>query len=279
MSAIVNLMMNRINRGNVTFDINQLTDDLSNIFIGSMEAARQITALKEIGITQILTVGELKVFNSAEEIEGLSYLKVAIADHPNSPILVAFQQSFEFIDNCVSKDRKILIHCASGLSRSVTVAALYIMYKFGRSRDEALSAIRKSRTVANPNVGFLHQMAIMEKCQNDLVTAIEVFKSENSKNGILSEIIMQRDDANEIHHLVDNLEINMNLNSECAAHLRPTWLSTIQTLEMRINNKLSINTDHSRRWLEDKVTDIILKSARTKLQGLKEELTNSQQLA
>ena len=47
----------------------------------------------------------------------------------------------------------------AGISRSVTIAAAYIICVTpGLSVSEALQAIRSSRTIANPNFGFQKQL-------------------------------------------------------------------------------------------------------------------------
>ena len=61
--------------------------------------------------------------------------------------------------------RKILFHSLfallfslAGISRSVTMSAVYIISVTGLSVAEALQAIRSSRTIANPNFGFQKQL-------------------------------------------------------------------------------------------------------------------------
>lgn len=46
----------------------------------------------------------------------------------------------------------------AGISRSVTIAAAYIISVTGLSVAEALQAVRSSRTIANPNFGFQKQL-------------------------------------------------------------------------------------------------------------------------
>ena len=56
--------------------------------------------------------------------------------------------------------KPFLLFCSlAGISRSVTIAAAYIICVTpGLSVSEALQAIRSSRTIANPNFGFQKQL-------------------------------------------------------------------------------------------------------------------------
>ena len=51
-----------------------------------------------------------------------------------------------------------LLFSLAGISRSVTMSAVYIISVTGLSVAEALQAIRSSRTIANPNFGFQKQL-------------------------------------------------------------------------------------------------------------------------
>jgi hypothetical protein len=51
-----------------------------------------------------------------------------------------------------------LLCSLAGISRSVTIAAAYIIAVTGLSVAEALQAVRSSRTIANPNFGFQKQL-------------------------------------------------------------------------------------------------------------------------
>ncbi|CAH1268820.1 DUSP22 [Branchiostoma lanceolatum] len=51
-----------------------------------------------------------------------------------------------------------LIHCLAGVSRSVTVAAAYVMTVTNLGWRDTLKAIRQARAVANPNFGFQRQL-------------------------------------------------------------------------------------------------------------------------
>lgn len=55
------------------------------------------------------------------------------------------------------------------MSRSVTVAVIYVMSVTTLNWRDALSAVRGARNVANPNVGFLKQL---NEFDNDRLTDV-----------------------------------------------------------------------------------------------------------
>ena len=54
------------------------------------------------------------------------------------------------------------MHCASGISRSVSVCMAWLMLRKKLSSEEALREVRKSRPQALPNHGFLQSLRLLE---------------------------------------------------------------------------------------------------------------------
>ena len=62
------------------------------------------------------------------------------------------------INDSLNKDESILIHCYAGRSRSVAVLNAYIIDTFGMDYENALKAVKKSRSIAEPNEKFKEQL-------------------------------------------------------------------------------------------------------------------------
>ena len=60
---------------------------------------------------------------------------------------VAIKKAIEFIDDVVSHNEKILVHCHAGRSRSVCIVARYLMFKQRISSQEALELIEEKREI------------------------------------------------------------------------------------------------------------------------------------
>nr|XP_027116202.1 dual specificity protein phosphatase 1-like isoform X1 [Coffea arabica] len=125
------------------------------LYLGSLGAASNKTALKSLNITHILTVA-----NSLPPAHpnDFVYKIVSIPDREDINISQYFDDCFEFIDGAKRKGGGVLVHCFMGRSRSVTVVVAYLMKKHGMSLSQALEHVRNKRPVASPNPGFMSQL-------------------------------------------------------------------------------------------------------------------------
>mmetsp|Transcript_2708 Transcript_2708/g.2777 ORF Transcript_2708/g.2777 Transcript_2708/m.2777 type:complete len:164 (-) Transcript_2708:102-593(-) len=126
-----------------------------NIYQGNETAAKNEKDLLEKGITHVLVAGNglKKCFPNK-----FVYLQFEVDDTDYDDLYKHFKEAYEFIDNCVSKGGKILIHCAAGVSRSSTFTCCYLMKKNEITYEEAYEILEKGRPVANPNRGFQKQL-------------------------------------------------------------------------------------------------------------------------
>jgi len=60
---------------------------------------------------------------------------------------VSFDDCVDFIDETVSSNQKILVHCHAGRSRSVCIVARYFMIKQGLTSHQAINLIGEKREV------------------------------------------------------------------------------------------------------------------------------------
>jgi histidinol-phosphate aminotransferase len=63
----------------------------------------------------------------------------------------------EFIHEQVRQGRRILVHCAEGISRSCVIGAAYL-YECGMSLDEAIALIRSKRPIVNPSPSLIRAL-------------------------------------------------------------------------------------------------------------------------
>lgn len=63
------------------------------------------------------------------------------------------------ISNCRSPvSTYLLVHCAMGISRSVSMVISYLINTYRLSYFEALNMVQNKRRIANPNEGFVKQL-------------------------------------------------------------------------------------------------------------------------
>lgn len=94
------------------------------------------------------------------------YNKVAqlLKFYNNKPMI---EIAYNFINNAVSKNKNILVHCMAGISRSVSMVAYYLMKKYHINYDQAMTVIRYKRIIANPNESFKYQLQKYENKRSE----------------------------------------------------------------------------------------------------------------
>jgi len=146
---------------NTTFSANEIYD---RIFIGDLASASNREAMKEQGITHIMSI-----MNGAYEIfpNDFTYKILHLNDDPWVDISLTFEESNDFIDKALSNPTdKIMIHCQRGISRSVTLLLAYKLKKINEKKQipvdqieqtilSVLAEVKIHRKIADPNEGFL----------------------------------------------------------------------------------------------------------------------------
>lgn len=154
--------------------------------------------------------------NEGEEAKSYKRMSIDIDDDPDSDLLVHFPSVVRFIENALhppssgvvdadrSEDtaspRGVFVHCAMGISRSVTCVMAYLLYKYphrygGKQQvsppsaasaaqrrqtssdavTKALEWVRQGRASAAPNEGFIDQLQLWWEmgCPADHDKAVE----------------------------------------------------------------------------------------------------------
>jgi protein-tyrosine phosphatase len=191
--------------------ITSLTKPAGNLFVGSLSAAESSQFLSQHNITHILTVAKDLTVNIPDAPDGngeqtdVHHLVVECHDHPMANILEVLDECLNFVRQGLhNQSGNVLVHCASGVSRSVTVCAAYLMKYYQWNWLEALQYIANERRYANPNLGFRRQLQILQDSGGDLDTALGAY-SKLAVN-VVFDTIRQRGLVNELHAKVDAME-------------------------------------------------------------------------
>lgn len=263
MSKLQEIMIQRTYENDKEWDCGEI---YPNIYLGSLQAALDETNIRKYNIRGILTVAnQLKV----EVPEGIQYLQINIADHPCSNILEIIDQSLEFIDSIILNDDRILVHCASGVSRSASVCCAWLMIRKNLSFEESIELVRQNRPRANPNLGFRQQLNFLEKHHNILPAALHEYNSVYGEINILDVIRQQRDEVNRIHTEVDSIENALKLSTEPSQSQLGYWKSSLISLMSGLE---LITQQHAQKTLVDPPSVSIRKSATSKIIRLLEDI-------
>jgi len=137
------------------------------LFVGSVPEDR--TALETVGITHIVTVGSEQHL-TPQWPSRFRYLRIYLEDEPAANLVSAFDEATAWIHAALEANGCVLVHCAAGISRSVTIVCAYLLRYHGDrflSATHAVSHVQKARPWASPNHGFLKQL----KLHHDILLA------------------------------------------------------------------------------------------------------------
>jgi uncharacterized protein YejL (UPF0352 family) len=147
----------------------------NNIYISNYDRSCDISALKNIGIGSVLFLG---CKNKTPEMldsymtNKIDHKFIKIADTKDSDLKKCYKQVWEYINNQITSNTNILVHCMRGVSRSPTIVAYYLlrmMHKYSGKHIEkpvltdVMSLIHKHRPCVKPNPGFMYQLQEYEQ--------------------------------------------------------------------------------------------------------------------
>lgn len=90
-----------------------------------------------------------------ESMSDYDKLRKQLALYNNKPMI---EVGYHFINEAISTNNNILIHCMAGISRSVSLVTYFIMKKYCVPFDNAINFIKKKREIASPNHSFKSQL-------------------------------------------------------------------------------------------------------------------------
>jgi len=134
----------------------QLHEIIPGLYLGTDQAAECVNTLKKHGITSVLSVIDFKVNVPTEQVSDQEH--VSIEDYPHVDISPAINQAIKFVEKARKENRKVLVHCNMGKSRSASVMVGLVQNINQVDSRAALNLVRKKRSVVDINYGFKKQL-------------------------------------------------------------------------------------------------------------------------
>lgn len=130
------------------------------LFIGGAGAARNLKALRKRGITAVVNAAPSVPchFKDCPEDE-FTYLALPLFDDPDADLAPHVEAANAFIAAARARGAGVLVHCYAGQSRSAALVIAFLMASQGMGLMQAWAATRAARPCAQPNAGFLRQLA------------------------------------------------------------------------------------------------------------------------
>ena len=130
--------------------ISQLT---LTIFLSCYRIASNEETIKSYGVTHVVNCAADSLFTAPSD--RTKVLKLAIRDNNEQALIFYVFKVIDFMRDAEENGGKVLIHCKEGISRSPFIAAAYLMWKNGYSKQEAISLIKAKRQSSDIKLAFL----------------------------------------------------------------------------------------------------------------------------
>ena len=137
-------------------DIDEIEE--GKLWLGSFDPGN-VNALKEKGITKILSLMDGDSSNFSYKDQGFNQKIINIMDYDTENIIQYFGECINFIKG----KEKILVHCMAGASRSATIVIAYLMWTQKMDYEKAIQFVKDKRFIVFPNYGFRKQLKQFEK--------------------------------------------------------------------------------------------------------------------
>uniref|UniRef100_A0A8C8DI59 Protein phosphatase Slingshot homolog 1 n=1 Tax=Oryzias sinensis TaxID=183150 RepID=A0A8C8DI59_9TELE len=144
------LILGQMDKATLIFD---------HVYLGSEWNASNLEELRECGVSFILNV--------TREIDNFfpgmfCYQNVRVYDEDATDMLAHWNDTYNFIAKAKKSNSKCLVHCRMGVSRSASTVIAYAMKEYGWSLEKAYNFVKQKRSIAQPNAGFMKQLAEYE---------------------------------------------------------------------------------------------------------------------
>ncbi|KAM7533851.1 hypothetical protein Aperf_G00000107398 [Anoplocephala perfoliata] len=132
---------------------------IPGIYVGGITSARSESELNNCEITHICSAFQYPLKLDITRI----HRQFIIQDSPEEDISKFFTDAIDFIHGARVNHGNVLIHCACGISRSVSLTMAYLLCITDFNLKDIYKGLRAARLGASPNTGFLRQLKQFEE--------------------------------------------------------------------------------------------------------------------
>ena len=207
------------------------------LYYGNEKAAKDERMLQELGVNAIVDL--IKYVRKSKEIQHSSIFKVLHIDVDDVPTnnIDWCEEPAKFIDDQLSQNNVVYVHCSKGISRSTALIIYYLMTRKKQGLKQTFTQIREIRNVASPNYGFMKGLSELEQKLFGKTTLSPVEYSINSISEVFPSV--NREKIEQIYNETKN-EFNDEESYTRAAfdrNIEPIGYYTIEKIFKKYGNK------------------------------------------
>lgn len=145
-----------VGKGSKKHHVQQLHEIAPGLYLGTDQAAKSKTLLKQEGITSVLSILDTEIDVPKDQIS--NHLWLLMEDYPDVDIAPIVEQALKFVHEAQQNNEKVLVHCQMGMSRSASIMVSLVQKLWGMEPKEALDFVNSKRPVIDINYGFKKQI-------------------------------------------------------------------------------------------------------------------------
>ena len=130
---------------------------LDNLYLGNNYCASCKNDLTKLRIKSIVCIGCSPKFKDT-----FDYLEIHIRDKETSDLSKYIEISGKYIDDNLSKNNAVLVHCKAGISRSPSIIIAYLITYKKYSFNDAFEFVKLKRPTINPRQTFIEQLKMLD---------------------------------------------------------------------------------------------------------------------
>eukprot|EP01080_Neovahlkampfia_damariscottae_P001187 gene1187-10701_t len=138
-----------------SYSVSMMNEVDENLFIGCIEAEKNLNLLKKKNISHIVQVCKSPRQHYPNNFK---YKSISVSDCESFNLKEIFSETNEFIQEGLTEGTGVLIHCVAGVSRSSSVCIAYLMKTKSWTFEKTVQHIKTSREIIMPNKGFVQQL-------------------------------------------------------------------------------------------------------------------------
>ena len=123
------------------------TEIIENLWLGNSKSASNISFFTEKKIKKVINATQTVQNYFESKSNFIEYMRISIKNKKTYREYLKNNLSkiYTFIDEALSNNQSVLIHCTKGRVQSAIIVAYYLMKKYSRTKEDTINYIKSRR--------------------------------------------------------------------------------------------------------------------------------------